>query len=224
MTLDPATLAAAFAPHTLLAERLLPHATGGATAAHDTSHVLRVWNNVHAIRVEEGGDALILTAGTLLHDCVAIPKDSPLRSQASRLSAEKASRILAAVGWTDDAIDATKHAIEAHSFSANIQPKSLEAKILQDADRLDAIGMIGVARCFHIGGELGKLLYDPGDPAAVRRPADDTVYTLDHFRTKLLKLADGFQTTAGARLARLRHERLQRFFDEFVEEVSRITR
>jgi uncharacterized protein len=109
--------------------------------------------------------------------------------------------------------------VAAHSFSAGIEPLTLEAKTLQDADRLDAIGMLGVARCFYVAGRMGSALYDPVDPHALERPLDDRRYALDHFRAKLLKLASGFRTATGARLARLRHDRLQRFLDEFADEI-----
>ena len=66
----------------------------------------------------------------------------------------------------------------------NVTPITTEAKTLQDADRLDALGMLGVARCFYVAGRMGRALYDPADPHATQRPLDDTRYTLDHFRTR----------------------------------------
>lgn len=212
--------ATAFAPFQDLAQTLLPHAyDDNGDGSHDTSHLQRVWKNAAAIHAEEGGDAQVLFAATLLHDCVAVEKNSPLRAQASRLSAEKATRVLTSLGWTKAAIQGTAHAIEAHSFSAAVTPTTLEAKTLQDADRLDALGMLGVARCFYVAGRMGRALYDPADPHAAHRPLDDTRYTLDHFHTKLLKLASGFQTLTGTRLAGIRHARLQRFLDEFSDEI-----
>ncbi len=155
----------------------------------------------------------------LLHDCVAVEKNSSLRSEASRLSAAKASGHLAELGWSAERVAATAHAIEAHSFSAGIEPTSLEAKILQDADRLDAIGMVGVARCFYIAGRLGSALYDAVDPSPTERSYDDARYAIDHFQTKLLKLSAGFRTAAGTRLAQERHQRLERFLAEFRSEI-----
>ncbi|NWA05587.1 HD domain-containing protein [Pseudomonas gingeri] len=213
--------AVCFAPCQPLAGRLLellPVVQGD--GSHDLSHIHRVWKNVCAIQREEGGDLDILIAATLLHDCVAVEKDSPLRARASRLSAAKASVLLMQLDWPEPKIAATAHAIEAHSFSAAIVPTTLEARILQDADRLDALGMIGVARCFHVGGRLGLSLYDPADPLAQHRGYDDQRFSLDHFQTKLLHLASGFQTATGTRLAAIRHERLQRFRDEFLAELG----
>jgi uncharacterized protein len=209
-----------FFPFHDLAQTLLPHAgDANGDGSHDTSHLQRVWKNAAAIQAEDGGDAQVLFAATILHDCVATEKDSPLRAQASRLSAEKAARVLGELGWPQAKIEAVAHAVAAHSFSAGIEPLTLEAKTLQDADRLDAIGMLGVARCFYVAGRMGSALYDPCDPHARERPLDDRRYALDHFRTKLLKLSEGFRTVTGARLARERHRRLERFLEEFAEEI-----
>ena len=199
---------------------MLPHAgDANGDGSHDTSHLQRVWKNAAAIQADDGGDAQVLFAATILHDCVPTEKNSPLRAQASRLSADKAARVLSTLDWPQAQIDAVAHAVVAHSFSAGIEPLTLEAKTLQDADRLDAIGMLGVARCFYVAGRMGSALYDPLDPHASERPLDDRRYALDHFRAKLLKLASGFRTDTGARLARVRHERLQRFLDEFADEI-----
>ncbi|THV14116.1 HD domain-containing protein [Rhizobium rhizophilum] len=211
--------AADFARHEALALELLPHATEGDDGSHDLAHIHRVFRNAMKIHAGEGGDSEILAAAVLLHDCVAVEKSSPLRSQASRLAAEKASGILAGLGWPDEKIAAVAHAILTHSFSANIPPETLEAKMLQDADRLDAIGMVGVARCFYIAGRMGSGLYHPGDPDAENRPLDDRSYAIDHFPAKLLKLSDGFQTETGAKLAKERHERLSLFLSLFRDEI-----
>lgn len=211
----------AFAPFQDLASLLIPHTVAEKVdGSHDESHLLRVWSNVCAIRDEEGGDPEILVAATLLHDCVSVEKNSPFRSSASRLAAAKATELLTEMGWAEERIGAVAHAVEAHSFSAAITPQSLEARILQDADRLDALGMIGVARLFYVSGRMGGGLYDPQDPHATDRDYDDKRFAVDHFHTKLFKLAQGFQTRAGARLAQARHERMKRFLDELLEEVG----
>ena len=200
---------AAFAPQVVLAaelmRRLVP-GEGSHDGAHDLAHVLRVWRNACRIGLPEGlaangpqGPAL--AAAVLLHDCVAVEKSSPLRAQASRLAAARAEEILATLGWSATATAEVAHAIAAHSFSAGIPPESLLARVLQDADRLDALGHIGIARCFYTGGRLGSALYHPLDPAAAHRPLADAQYALDHFRAKLLHLGEGFQTATGAGLA-----------------------
>lgn len=218
MTL-PARLPAEFAPYEDLAEALLPHATEAGDGAHDPAHILRVFRNASRIRAVEGGDGRILAAAVLLHDCVSVEKNAPLRSQASRLAADRASGILAGMGWNETDRQAVSHAVLAHSFSAAIEPETLEAKILQDADRLDAIGMIGAARCFYIAGRMNAALYDVLDPLAERRAADDKAYAIDHFPLKLFRLADGFRTETGRRLAAERHERLKSLLDQLLSEI-----
>ena len=213
--------ALSFAPFQSLADLLIPHTVAERLdGSHDVSHLHRVWSNVCAIRDTEGGDHQVLLAATLLHDCVSVEKNSPFRSSASRLAAAKATELLAEMGWDEERTQAVAHAIESHSYSANITPTTLEAKILQDADRLDALGMVGVARVFYVSGRMGRYLYDPLDPHATQRPYDDKNFAVDHFHTKLLHLADGFQTRTGASLAKVRHERLKRCLDELMEEIG----
>ncbi|MBB2675581.1 UNVERIFIED_ORG: uncharacterized protein GGE44_005191 [Rhizobium esperanzae] len=211
--------AEAFSPHETLAASLIAHATEGDDGSHDLAHILRVFRNAMRIHTGEGGDGRILAAAVLLHDCVAVEKNSPLRAKASALAAEKASVILAELGWSAADIGTVGHAITAHSFSAGVTPRTIEAKILQDADRLDAIGMVGAARCFYIGGRMGSGLYDPFDPAATNRPLDDKRYAIDHFQTKLFKLAEGFQTETGRRLAAARDKSLRDFLSAFMDEI-----
>src|SRR5262245_66684557 len=101
---------------------------------------MRVWRTVLEIAAEEAAaDTEVLAAATLLHDCVSVEKNDPRRAMASRLAAETARGVLADLGWQEDRIEAVAHAIEAHSFSAGIEPRSLEAAILRDADRLDSL-------------------------------------------------------------------------------------
>ncbi|OLP43087.1 HD domain-containing protein [Rhizobium oryziradicis] len=212
-------LSQAFAPCQDLAKWLLPHATSGDDGSHDAAHILRVFKNAMRIHAKEGGERDVLASAVLLHDCVSVEKNSPHRNSASRLAAQKAETILGEAGWPEARIEAVFHAILTHSFSANIEPQTLEAKILQDADRLDAIGMVGAARCFYIGGRMGSSLYDPFDPTAKNRALDDKRFAIDHFETKLFTLADGFKTATGQTLARERHQRLQHFLTQFLDEI-----
>ncbi len=203
-----------------LAEELFAELPAGGDGAHDLAHVRRVLANAQRIAAEEGGDPEILTAAAVLHDCVSVEKNSPLRAKASRLSAARAGEWLLARGWTKERVARVAHAIAAHSFSAQITPETPEAKILQDADRLDAIGAIGIARCFYTGGRMGSALYHPADPAARGRPLDDAAYALDHFRAKLLTLQSGFQTACGARLAAERTRLVSDFLAAFEAELA----
>ena len=211
-----------FTPFPDLARDLLAHALDeNSDGSHDLSHLMRVWSNVVEISAEEGGDLRLLLAATLMHDCVHVEKTDPRRSLASRMSADRAETVLADMGWAKHDIAQVTHAIVTHSYSAGLVPQSLEAEILQDADRLHAIGLVGVARCFYVAGRSGAALYDPEDPRAEDRDLNDRRYALDHFETKLLKLSSGFLTGTGKRMAGIRHTRLERFRDGLLEEICR---
>lgn len=188
--------------------------------AHDLDHIHRVVANARQLAADEGARLEIVIPGAWLHDCVAVPKDSPLRSRASALAAAEAVRLLRAWGYPDACLDDIAHAIEAHSFSAGIPPRTLEARVLQDADRLDALGAIGLARCLMLGGELGRPLYVAGDPFCEHRAPDDLAATVDHFYSKLLHLADRCQTASGRREADRRTAVLRQFLDELAHELS----
>jgi uncharacterized protein len=210
-----------FFPYQSLATNLLEFLSEDcADGSHDLSHVHRVWLNAKMIQSVEGGDLETLLAASILHDCVAVEKSSPLRAQASTLSSAKASAILADLGWSEPMIAAVVHAIKCHSFSAGLEPTTIEAKILQDSDRLDAIGMVGVARCFYTAGRMGSALYDFTNPTAFDREYEDKRFTIEHFHTKLLKLASGFQTHEGARIAAKRYQSLELFLRAFMDEVG----
>ncbi len=212
-------LARGFHPFEALAAALLPHAVEGDDGAHDIAHLLRVFHNAMRIHAEEGGDDEIIAVAVMMHDCISLPKNHPERTRSSQLAAEKASGILRESGWNSARVEAVAHAILTHSFSANIAPQTLEAKILQDADRLDSLGAMGIARTFYTAGRMASKLYDAADPQGHSRDLDDKIYAVDHFETKLLKLADGFQTAAGQRLAAERHRRLVAFRDLFFDEL-----
>jgi uncharacterized protein len=210
----------AFAPFHDLAAQLLPALDKSTDGSHDLSHLKRVWQNAQVLAREECASLRLLAAAVLLHDCVHVEKGSPLRDQASRLSAERAGEVLGKLGWESSDIEVVTGAVLSHSYSAGLAPTSNEARILQDADRLDAIGLVGVARCFYTAGRLGSSLYHPADPAGRDRALDDRNYALDHFPKKLLTLATGFKTTAGARMARERHAHLEEFYSTFILELG----
>ena len=188
--------------------------------AHDISHVQRVVQNTLRLTEAESGNPAITVPAAWLHDCVSVAKDSPLRKQASKLAAQEAVRFLQSVNYPPDLLAPIYHAIEAHSFSANIATESLEARIVQDADRLEAVGAIGITRCFLTGGSLGTALYDPSDPFAENREPDDRRYTLDHFYCKLLGLADTMKTAAGKAEAIKRTDYMRAFLLQLGSEVG----
>jgi len=143
-----------------------------------------------------------------------------MRGQASRLAATQAVNWLRDWGWTEEILPAIAHAIEAHSFSAGIEPRTIEAKVVQDADRLDAIGAVGVARCLMLSGALGRPLYTDEDPFCEQREADNGRSAVDHFYAKLLQIAGRMQTESGRREARSRTEFLKQFLTELRREIA----
>lgn len=190
-----------------------------ADAAHDIGHLDRVWTTAQTI-APDGADLRVLMAASYLHDLVNLPKTDPDRARASRLSADAAEPILRDLGFDDAAIAATRHAIEAHSFSAGIPPTSPEAAALRDADRLDALGAIGLARWFAVSAAMGSRFYEAEDPFALSRPLDDRRFALDHWRVKLGQLKDGMLTDGGAAMAKARHAEMVRFLETLAAEIG----
>ncbi|MGM0422909.1 MAG: HD domain-containing protein [Pseudomonadota bacterium] len=190
--------------------------------SHDLGHFRRVYKLSLEIAQGEGGmaDPLILLAGAYFHDVVNPPKDSPLRSQASQLSADKAAEILTDMNFPADKIAPVGHVIAAHSFSAGIPTETIEARILQDADRMEALGALGIARNMYVSGLMGSKLFHADDPLAKNRMLDDRKYALDHFELKLLKLPAMMQTATGRRIAESRAEFLRVFRTQLLSEVE----
>jgi uncharacterized protein len=206
---------------TRLAALALACAAGDLDGAHDASHLDRVWRNAQAISSDyPEADVLVVLAACYLHDLVNLPKNDPARATASRRSAELARERLPALGFPLEKLDAVAHAIEAHSFSAAITPRTLEARIVQDADRLDGLGMVGLARMFYIAGKMGSGLAHGSDPLALDRPLDDQAYSLDHIAVKLARLPGMMQTGSGRRLGEQRLAALMDFRDAFAAEWS----
>jgi uncharacterized protein len=196
-------------------------AAGDPDGAHDGNHLDRVWRNAQALLADHPeADALVVLAACYLHDLVNLPKNDPARATASRRSAELARDKLSALGFPAGRLDAVAHAIEAHSFSAAIVPRTLEARIVQDADRLDGLGAVGLARMFYIAGRMGSGLAHGSDPLAKERPLDDQAYSLDHIPVKLARLPGMMQTAAGRRLGEQRLALLMAFRAAFAAEWS----
>ncbi len=201
-------------------ERFLAEHTAAQDAAHDREHIRRVVYTARRLALAECADLAVVVPAAWLHDCVVVPKDSPLRSQASAQAARAAVGFLRGILYPEAYLAAIEHAIAAHSFSANLQPRTIEAQVVQDADRLDAIGAIGVARCLMLGGALGRRLYDPAEPFPATREPDDRAYTIDHFYLKLLRLADSMTTAAGRAEAQRRTAFMQGFLDQLQSEID----
>ena len=195
-----------------------------ADGSHDLGHFRRVWKTARFINSEEGGpaDELVLLTAAYFHDLVALPKNDPQRGESSRLSAERTTKLLTTefVDFPKDRIAGVAHAIHAHSYSAGVRPETPEAKILQDADRMEALGAIGAARTFYIAGLLNTQLFDADDPMAVRRQPDDGRFALDHFQVKLLRLPALMNTGTGRRLAERNAAWLEAFAQKLCREID----
>lgn len=194
--------------------------------SHDAGHLLRVVGNCERIidgerRAGRAPDRQVILAAALLHDLVNVPKDSDDRDKASLYSARRAVEFFRGTDTFDEAqLELLFEAIETHSYSRGVPPESLEAKIVCDADRLEVLGAIGLARVFHVGGQLDRPIAHPVDPFAEDRELDDSRYAIDHFFRKLLKVRDRMRTETGRALADRRHERLVDYLRAFADEVG----
>ncbi|MBL7715608.1 MAG: HD domain-containing protein [Bdellovibrionales bacterium] len=196
--------------------------------AHDLAHFQRVVATSKQIAEKENADLRVVIPAAWLHDLVNVPKNDPRRSQASRLSAEEACRYLEKIGYGAQWGNGEKarilkeiaHAIEAHSYSAGIETRSLEARVVQDADRLDGLGAIGIARVFAVAGLLKRPLYHSQDPFAKSRTLNDYESTVDHFFVKLFKTVDTLKTPAGKEEGQRRSAIMRRYLDDLSREIS----
>lgn len=188
--------------------------------AHDYQHVLRVVKNASKLCQQEGAIEAVVLPAAWLHDCLSLPKDHPQRAQASQLAADKAISFLTSIQYPAEHYQAIHHAICCHSYSANITPTTLEAKIVQDADRLDALGAIGIARCLQVSSQLKRPLYAPDDPFCNTREVDDKTFTLDHFYQKLLKIKNTMHCQSAKKEADKRSEYMQGFLEQLQGEIN----
>jgi uncharacterized protein len=192
-----------------------------ADGAHDIGHLRRVWRNCHLIAMDmPGADHQVLLAAAYFHDVVNLPKDAPDRHLASTRSADLAVQVLPDLGFPAAKLAALHHAIAAHSFSAGITPTTTDAMILQDADRLEALGAIGIARMFHVAGSMGGALFDPDDPMGLHRPLDDRAFALDHLEVKLFPIVQTMRTEPGRRMAEERADWMASFRTRLLSEAD----
>ena len=183
--------------------------------AHDFEHVMRVYRNAERILKNENGNKKLILSAVLLHDIIKIKnrKDSALKS------AKLSEKILKENHFLDDEIIIISNAINEHSFSKGKIPSTIEGKILQDADRLDAIGAIGLARVFSFSGTNNRPFYDTKDPFSKNRPTNDNKWALDHFYEKLLRLEQKMNTRTGKSIAKKRTKFLKFFLKELKNEI-----
>mgnify|MGYP003964215519 FL=1 len=187
--------------------------------AHDFDHVMRVYNNAQKIVKKENANPKLILSAVLLHDIVSYSKSSKRSKFSSIDSAKKSKIILKKYGFSEKEITIVSDAIKDHSFSQNKVPETLEGKILQDADRLDALGAIGIARVFATSGSLNRPFYNIDDPFCTKRNPDDDLWAIDHFFNKLLKLESLMNTRSGKIEAKKRTNVLQEFLKQLKDEI-----
>lgn len=184
--------------------------------AHDINHILRVVKTAKELCFREKGILQVVLPAAYLHDCFSFPKNHPNRSKSSEIAADKAIEFLTRINYPIAYFDDIHHAIMTHSYSANIKPRTLEAQIVQDADRLDSLGAIGIARCLQVNTALGLQLYNTDDAFCKQRIPDDSNYAVDHFYVKLFKLADTMNTES----AKIEAQRRTQFMREYLRQLA----
>lgn len=193
----------------------------GESSGHDWWHIFRVWNLGKKIAILESADSFIVELACLLHDIA----DFKLNNGDENIGPRLAREWLTKLSVDNSIIDHVVKIISTSSFkgaSAKNKIDTLEGKCVQDADRLDAIGAIGIARCFAFGGYRGNVIYDPSIPVKINmseeeyKKADHT--QINHFYEKLLLLKDLMNTKTAKKIAKERHKFIEQFVRRFLEE------
>lgn len=188
----------------------------GDSSGHDFYHTLRVRKTAAHLCAVEGGDLFLVETSAILHDL----DDVKLTGDRSG-TLPNARRFMTEHDFAPERIEAVAEIISSVSFrgTGTRIPSTLEGKIVQDADRLEAVGPIGIARCFAYGGSRGRTIYDPNERPADAMSADEYYAhknsSVAHFYEKLLKLKDLMNTAEAKRIAEERHRFLERFLDAF---------
>ncbi len=195
----------------------------GEGSGHDWWHVVRVVNNAKAIAIKEGGDLFVIELGALLHDIA----DHKFHDGDEEIGPRKTREWLESISVTAEAIDQVEYIVRHISFKGGLNKhamQTIEGKVVQDADRLDAMGAIGVARAFAFGGAMGRELYNPDSiQTEVKTMADvqknlKTGHTVSHFYEKLLTLKDKMNTETAKQIAHNRHEYMEKYLEQFYAE------
>lgn len=191
----------------------------GREPSHDYLHVARVVKHAVRIAAEVGADVEVVRAAALLHELVTFKKNDPRSPTAGDVCAEAAQALLLERGAEPAFASRVAEAIRDHAFSKGRAPATLESAVLQDADRLDAIGAIGIARCFATAADMQSAFYEEHEPFGVTRPLDDKSYAVDHFAKKLLLLESRMHTDPARREAKQRTEFLKAFLAQLESEL-----
>jgi uncharacterized protein len=199
---------------------LAARACEGRNPAHDALHVARVARLASHLARAEGADETVCVLAALLHELVNLPKHHPDSARSGDLCAVEVERSLAAEGVEAHLVARVVACVRDHAFSKGALPEALEARVLQDADRLDALGAVGVARCMATCAETGTPFYRADDPLCVSRTPDDKRWGLDHFYRKLLKLPAGMHTATARAMAAERAAFCELFLTQFARELG----
>ena len=193
----------------------------GESSGHDWYHIQRVWKLTQQIAAQEGAKREIAELGALVHDIA----DWKFCAGDETVGPREARRLLSDEGVPGDVIEAVADIVATISFKGagvTTAMKTLEGQCVQDADRLDAMGAIGIARCFAYGGHAGRAMYDPDvhptmhATAEAYKSAKGT--SLNHFHEKLFLLKDRMNTASGRAMAEERHRYMMEFVDRFLHE------
>ena len=193
----------------------------GAESAHDFEHVLRVYTLAEGIAHAEGADLEIVRAAALLHDISRAEEDTTGQGDHAQMAAERAHKILLERGIAREQCDAIAHAIAAHRFRGTTAPQTLEARVLFDADKLDSIGAIGVARAYAIAGTLNQKMWGEAsaDAMATRDQHNSSHTPVAEFIVKLSKVRERVHTPTARAIAEERHAFMSEFFARLEREV-----
>lgn len=184
---------------------------------HSKSHVERVYNLALRIAKEENADLDVVKAAALLHDIARALEDEGKIDDHAVEGAKMARKILEEVNFPKEKIDKVIHCIEVHRFRKNVKAEFLEAKILQDADRLDIIGAIGIARVFARGGWENMPIHDPSIPPK-KKYDGKSLTSVNHIYEKIFKVKDTFNTNTARKIAEERHKFVEEFVKRFLNE------
>lgn len=194
--------------------------SGSQEPAHDFLHVKRVYQNAKAILQEQPADEEVVLLAAILHELFNYPKNHPESHLSGEVCAKLALQVLAEEGFPSERAEHVAACIRDHSFSKGVTPNSTEGKILQDADRLDAIGAIGIARCFATCSTMERPFYSEFDPFCKERTPDQSEYGLDHFYQKLFRIPETLHTEAAKRMANKRMEFMRDYILQLETEIK----
>ncbi len=200
-----------------LKEKIQPYFEAG--GSHDFSHTQRVYNLAVKIAEQENADLDVIKAAALLHDVARLKEDNNEINCHAEEGARIAKEILSKTKFPKEKIEPVCNAIRVHRFSKGLKPETKEAEILQDADRLDAIGAITIARVFATGGKRGRQMYNPKIPPYETYGNNPDTTSINHFHEKILKLKpETFKTQTAKEIAGKRYQFVENFIEQFKKE------